>query len=334
MKGAYSFAALAILVFATAHAQLTIGQATEAPLHSDLSRAFGFINGQRFSLNRIKKEYPDLSLRTQKAELEFQIAFGDAERNINVALQDIFADRYSEFVATTKKQLESTLATQPLNPEIAANFIAEVESRAKGRVPSPILETLLTYQFKNHPVEEVARGYSRIFRTKDHPKAKGVDFQIRYPISWRPGEGERPNIIHKFVSENGRGLEMILLMVKDLPLPPGYKVTRKELDEFFTDKELRGMAPRGTTVISAKPIMLDGHKGGMFIFDQTMQRLDITMKIRNLHFVTVRGNRMIFVQCMVSAPPGKESEIQERFNRLEPLFKWVSNSFVIQEQYR
>ena len=127
---------------------------------------------------------------------------------------------------------------------------------------------------------------------------------------------------------------MILLMVKDIPLPPGYKVTKKELDEFFTDRELRGMAPRGATVISAKPIILDGQKGGMFIFDQTMQRLDITMKIRNLHFVTVRGSKMIFVQCMVSVPPGKEAEIQERFNRLEPLFKLVGNSFVIQEQYR
>lgn len=332
MKSIRSFTAIALLIFATA--QLTLGQATQAPLHSDLSRAYGFINGQRFSLNRIKKEYPDLGKYAQKAELEFQIAFGDAERNINAALQEILADRYSEYVAKMKDQLENTLSAQLLNRELAANFIAEVELRAKGSIPSPVLETLLTYQFKERPVEEVARGYSKVFRTKGHPKAKGVDFQIRYPSSWRPAEGERPNIIQKFVSENGRGLEMILLMVKDVPLPSGYKVTKKELDEFFSDKELRGMVPTGARVISAKPIILDGQKGGMVIFDQTVQRLDITLKIRNLYFVTVRGNKIIFVQCMVSTPPGKETEMQQRFNRIEPLSKWVGNSFVMQEQYR
>lgn len=77
---------------------------------------------------------------------------------------------------------------------------------------------------------------SRVFRTQGHPKAKGVDFQVRYPASWRPAEGERPNIIQKFVSENGRGLESIMLVVKDIPLPEDYKPTKRELDEFFSDK--------------------------------------------------------------------------------------------------
>ncbi len=72
----------------------------------------------------------------------------------------------------------------------------------------------------------------------------------------------------------------------------------------------------------------------MVIFDQTMQRLDMTLNFRNLYFVTLRRNKMIFVQSSVSTPPGKETEMQERFNRFEPVFRWVGNSFVMQEQYR
>ena len=72
----------------------------------------------------------------------------------------------------------------------------------------------------------------------------------------------------------------------------------------------------------------------MVIFDHAMQRLDITLKFRNLYFVTVRRNKMIFIQGMVSAPSGKESQIQQRFNRFEPLFKLVGNSFILQEQYK
>ena len=331
MRSLRLFAAIALLTFASA--PLTRGQATQAPLDSDLARAYGFINGQRFQLSRIKNEYPDLGVLAQKAELEFQAAFGQAERQIEKVLQEMAADGYADFVAQMKERIRITLSSQPMSREIAVSFITEVEQRAKGQISSPVLETLLTYQFKERPAEELVRGYSRVFRTKDHPKAKGVDFQIRYPTSWRSAEGERPNVIQKFVSENGRGSEMILLMVKDIPIPAGYKVTRKELDEFFNYKDLTEMVPTNATVLSVKPIVLEGQKGGMLIYDQTLQRLDITLKSRSLSFVTILSNKMVFLQCVVSTPLVNETEMLQRFSRLEPLFKWVGNSFVVPGRY-
>lgn len=332
MKSKLLILLLALLIFTKA--QITFGQDSQAPLATDLSRTYGYINGQRFRLNRIKKEFPDLGISVQKAELEFQTAFGTAERNINAALQELLAAQYSEYVSKMNAQLETLLSSQPLNRELGVAFIAEVESRAKGKIESPVLETLLTYEFIERPVDEVAHGYSRVFRTQGHPKAKGVDFQIRYPASWRPAEGERPNIVQKFVSENGRGLESIMLVVKDIPLPEGYKPTKRELDEFFSDKELRGLAPTGARVISSRSIVLDGQKAGLVIFDQTGQRMETTFTIRNLSFVTIRRSKMIFVSCLVSPPTGREAQLQERFTRIESLFKWVGNSFVLQEQYK
>jgi len=322
------------MAFTIVSVQSVSGQTIQESLHVDLSKTLGFIMGQRFSLNRIKDEYPALGLRVQKADLEFKTAFGIAEENIKSALKDMLKDKYSEYVARMKKQLKSTLSPQQLNQDIAVLFLAEVESRAKGNVPSPILETLLTYQFQYRPAEEFTKGYNRIFRTKGHPKAKGIDFQIRYPISWQPKEGERPNIIQKFTSENGRGLEMFLIMVKDIPLPPGYTLTQKDLDEFFTESELRGMVSDGGKFISAKPIVLDNHKGAMILFDQSVQRLDLTLTMRNLHFIIIHGNKMVFIQCVISATPGKESKLQENFSRFELLFKMIANSFIIQEQYK
>jgi len=197
-------------------------------------------------------------------------------------------------------------------------------------MPSPILETLLTYQFIDWPMEEFTLGYNRVFRTKNHPKAKDVDFQVRYPISWRPEEGERPNIIQKFTSENGRGLEGFSLMVMDIPIP----LTEQDLDDFFVEIELRGMTPEGGKFISAKPIVLDKHKGAMIIYEYTGQRVDITITTRNLWFITIYERKMIQIFCSVSALPGEESELQERFNRFEPLFKMIANTFIIQEQYK
>lgn len=320
---------------AAARGQTGPGPETLAPLHTDLSRALGFILGQRFSLNRVKAEIPELALRARQAEAEFNLSFGTAETEIRKALQETMGDDYPKFLAHLDDQFKtSALATQPVTREIAGNFLAEVESRAKGKLPSPVYETLLTYQFMGRPAEEFARGYKRVFRTAGHPKAKGMDFQISYPASWRPSEGERPNVIQKFVSENGRGSEMALIMVKDLPMPPGYKMTQADLRDIFSEKELRGMVPAGARLISAKPIVLDGQQGGMVMFEQTLQRLDLTMTVRGIHFVTVRSGKMVSIQCMANVRPGAGDDAQARFGRFETVFRLIGNSLILNDRYK
>lgn len=334
MKFVCLFIAFAFLVLAIAYTQTVLAQTFEAPLHIDLSKTLGFIMGQRVTLNWIKKEYPNLVLQAQLVETEFETSFGNAEKNINCAIQEILKEEYPEFLETLEKQGKALVSSLRLNQEEATRFIAEVGSRARGEIPSPILETLLTYQFMGWPTEEFTLGYNRVFRTKNHPKAKGVYFQIRYPISWRPEEGERPNIIQKFTSENGRGLEMFLLMVKDIPLPLSYILTEQDLDDFFVESELKEMVPKGAKYVSAKPIVLDKHKGAMIIYDYTAQRVDITLTMRSLMFITIYERKMIWINCAVSTLLGEADELQERFNRFEPLFKMIGNTFIIQEQYK
>jgi hypothetical protein len=127
---------------------------------------------------------------------------------------------------------------------------------------------------------------------------------------------------------------MIVLMVKDLGLPPGYKATERELRGIFVESELRKMVSDEGTFVSGKPITLDGQPGGMVVFDVSAQRLDVTLKMRILQFVTVRRGKMIIVQCLVSPPQGQEAALPARFNRLEPLFRLIGNSFILQEQYK
>jgi hypothetical protein len=323
------------LTLAVAHAQTASEPSPQAPLHTDLSKALGFILGQRFSLNRVRSEFPELAAQVQKAESEFNLSFGAAEAEIRKTLHRMMGEDYPKFLAQVDAQFKSSvLATQPITREIAAKFLAEVESRAKGKVPSPFFETLVTYQFLGRPAEEFTQGYKRVFRTAGHPKAKGVDFQISYPASWRQSEGERPNIIQKFVSENGRGSEMAMLMVKDLPVPPGYKMTKADLDSFFSESELRALVPAGGRLISAKPVVLDGERGGMVTFEQTVQRLDLSMTVRGVHFVTLRSGKMISIQCMVYMRPGAGAEMRERFGRFETVFRLIGNSFVLHDRYR
>jgi hypothetical protein len=56
------------------------------------------------------------------------------------------------------------------------------------------------------PAREFLDGICSNFSTKGHAKAKGVSLSIVYPENWAAAEGERLNIVQKFVSEGGHGL--------------------------------------------------------------------------------------------------------------------------------
>lgn len=46
---------------------------------------------------------------------------------------------------------------------------------------------------------------------KDHPKAKGVNMKIKVPIGWEVKDGDRPNIVKKFV----KGDNVYLIQIRD-----------------------------------------------------------------------------------------------------------------------
>ncbi len=80
------------MMLVIAFVQNTFAQTTKEPLYIDLTKTLGFVMGQRFSLNRIKVEFPALSLRVQKADLEFKSTFGISEENVEKTLKDILKE--------------------------------------------------------------------------------------------------------------------------------------------------------------------------------------------------------------------------------------------------
>lgn len=189
-------------------------------------------------------------------------------------------------------QIDSLIGGKDLTRQQAIDFLKEVRKRAKGEMPKSILAALLSAhsRFAKNPGLELTAGWKQTFRTKGHPKAKGVDFSISFPVSWSKREGYRPNIIQFLQSGAGHGPIMCNLMVKDLPLPAGYKLTEGELKEFFQPNELKDMVPDNGTFIDANSIVLEGAPAGILVSDQTMQRIDLTLTMRMTQFITIQKN--------------------------------------------
>lgn len=334
-----------------AFAQNTFAEAPKESIYIDLSKTLGFIMGQRFSLNRIKVEYPALSLHIKKAELEFNTTFGIAEKNIEKALRGLLKDKYPEYIAAMKKQLDTTLKSQRISQDIAVQFLDEVESRAKGKIPSPMLETLLSYQFKERPANEFARGFKRIYRTNGHRKAKGLDLQIEYAKSWSKREGNRPNVIQFFSSNNGRGPAYALIMTRDIVKEAQDELTREDIkalktlegnkelaSEVFSENSLRemanGMGMTNVRNINTKRIVIDRWPGAVLEFTGDQQRLDLTMTMYNRMYIAIYKNYMIFLQCQVGKLPSEtEDALKTKISQFAPLFRFMANSLVIQSQY-
>lgn len=303
--------------------------------YEDLSRAYGFCIGQNYSLDKIATEFPDLSLEVQKSRLEFNSAFKSSFTEIENILKKSFSSKWADFQRQMKVQINNSLATTRLTKEQSISFIHQVKARSKGEIESPVLEILLINNptFKNNPEKEFLEGFTKSYRTKNHYKSKGVDFEIKFPMSWAIKEGIRPNVIQLLTSENGHGFDSIVLMVKEIPIEDNYSISEEELDYLFSKDVLKEIIPSGGEYISSKPITLDRQKGAMLIFQQDMQRMDLTLRMRALHFITIYKNKMISIQCVTGLQKEKAHLLEKRFLKMKQLFWLVGNSFVIHSQY-
>ena len=171
---------------------------------SGLAEAYGFVLGQKLSLERISLEYPDLAREALLAKLAFERTFGDIHGQLNPKFIEFMGEeRFRDYRAQLEGQLKEMNRQQKITRGIAASFLDEVRKRAKGEIYSPTLEYLLTIRFEDNPVQEYAKGFRQRFYTDGSGKSLGVVMNLQLPKSWQEQEGNRPHIVRKWKSAAG-----------------------------------------------------------------------------------------------------------------------------------
>lgn len=92
-----------------------------------------------------------------------------------------------------------------------------------------IASTLIPLLSDFAKLNDVQNQLGEYHSIEGHPKAKGVNLKIKAPKGWEVKEGDRPNIVAKFVN----GAENYLVMVKDLPT----FFSKSQARELFSDPE-------------------------------------------------------------------------------------------------
>lgn len=181
---------------------------------------------------------------------------------------------------------------------------------------------------------DFADGDRLKFSTKGHPKAKNVHLTIAYPSSWRAAEGEGRNIVQKFVSEGGRGMEMagIVVILNDLPIPTGMALSEQDQRdvrrEVLSVAGLKEMLPPGATFIAAQTTSVERIPAGMLEYSMRAERVGIKMVMHVWSITFFSGNALVQVQFSVGGLSGSDAEVARRMAAFKPLFFLMANSII------
>ena len=296
-----------------------------------ISKTYGFLQGQKTILNNSKRNHPDLKADIRIAELSFKASFGLAENNLEIKLRDLLGNYYDEFMNSLDKEMANNSSGFEYDRKTTLAYIEEVKLRAEGYIESPFKEILLAYQYKDKPGNEFLDGFVTDYTTKGHFKAKGVDMQIKFPQSWKAYQGERPNIVQKFVSENGEGKVTAMIIITNIPQDELELMSNISNYEYFSYVETDNLIPPNSKFISRENVKLDRYDGVKLIYETSGDRMGYKIKMKTFCLMTIVSEKVVNLMFAVVEEDG--GTIEEKFKKNESLFELMGFFTVFPEQY-
>ncbi|MGI1946757.1 hypothetical protein [Shewanella glacialipiscicola] len=315
-----------------AYAEIKLSNA----LAKDIGQAYGFYLGQNYSLSEISKKYPSLSGLALIAEKEFSATFKSSIEGMDALMAKYAKSEWNKIKKQLTSQIASSINIEQISETQARQFVELVRERAKGNIDSPVIETLLLFKsgYEHNPEREFLDGYKYMYSTNGVGKAKGVAFSIESPKTWVAKEGNRPNIVQKFVSENGRGLELLLILIKEVPLQPGETITEKDVLEILNPKDIQDFIPDGGVYLNSGKLTLENLPGFWVHFKMDMARVRNTVGMETIMYTIFYKNKMIQIQGQVMTSINGEPAERGGLKKYEKLFDLMANSFVITSMYK
>lgn len=302
-----------------------------------LGEAYGYCIGQSLLLAAIERRFPSLAGQVKYARYQFDGAFSKSIGAIESVMRERAGRKWDSVRSSMVAQFSSQASPQAaqMTMEQASEFLTEVQRRAKGEIPSPVLEVLLSLNpdYRSNPAQEYVDGFKKTFASDGSGKAKGFSFHIDYPSSWSSEPGNRPNIVRLFKSENGRGPEMILVLIKTIPADAAQDMATSGFPENVSEADLRSFVPESATYLAGGPLTIDGSHGCWIEHALSSTRAGHTIAVRTRIYAVFEREKMIQVQASVSSDKGTAS-LQEHMKKFHGLFTLVANSLVLDEKWK
>jgi hypothetical protein len=159
---------------------------------------------------------------------------------------------------------------------------------------------------------------------KDHPKAKEVNLKLKVPVGWEVKEGDRPNIVKKFVNEGNT----YLILIKDNVTFFSREQVKEALQEDnFVNEYVQEVSSslKYPRVIDQSIVTIDTYPSLQFKVKGKVERLGLTIPIMMKCWVVFYEDKIIFLQAL-----GIDNQ---EIRALEHLYSLITNSVIFPEQY-
>lgn len=296
-----------------------------------VSKVYGYVQGQSFSLLQIAEQHPELSDEAKRLELLFKLTYGDpAERAANII--GMMAPSVSARDSLLKDIMVNVSdLTHDYSEQEAREALAEVERRIEGQIQSPVRETILWLKYVESPVEEVRDGYGKKFSSIDHPKAMGVNVTMKLPESWLMLEGDRPHVLQQWINQNGTGSSGISILIKDTD---GLTLTDEGIRDLFANPNWSAFLIEGMDLTEARTVTIESRLALRIDQSGLINRLDAAYAMMARVYVIPYGDRLVMLNCMVGANADSNPfDLFDKFDLLLPVCDNVANSIVFPDNY-
>lgn len=171
------------------------------------------------------------------------------------------------------------------------------------------------------------------FFTKDHPKAKGINISLKYPKSWIAEEGERPNIVQKFIKVLDDGIT-ISCMIAIWDIPEAGDFSDEEIvQEIFSEEGMKLLLGPNSKLLKHMLTKYDGQPGALSSGVTVEERSGIKVCSYFLRHTFVYSKKVVLVGCAVIGLLSNANKIEELYKKYEPLFLQIGNSIVIHDKW-
>lgn len=172
-------------------------------------------------------------------------------------------------------------------------------------------------------IQEFVSGAKTIFDSSDHGKAAGVRVKMALPKSWQAIEGTNANVIQKFISNGGRGPEIVAVSMQRVP-PDSPELSKEEKMEMLTESSLKTSVPPNGKFISYKLATLDGELCGVLEMSTTSERNGIKQLQFITNYTVPLANAIVLVAVSSGGSLADGAEVLEaHYREAKPLFQHI-----------
>jgi len=302
-------------------------------LMMDMSRTYGYHVGQNHTLNLIEQEYPSLKNEVFLAKNEFKLVFGSSIDNIDKYMNQLGKKTWDDIKKKMYKEIPKT-APKDISRDFAIRFIKEVkQQRSKGNIEEPVIQTLLMFKngYEQHPSREFLDGFRYKYKNNGIGKSKGIKFSIEVPKTWTAKDGNRPNVVQKFVNHEGASLGVLIL---DIPLEPNEVIGKEEIAYLLTEEGIKTLLPPKSTLVNKGNLTLENLNGIWIQYRLKMSRVRTSVKMEVIMYMIIYQDKMIQIQGIVPISYNGVILKNGGISKYEKLFDLMANSFVINNLYQ